>query len=48
MWQNSNSTEYDIDSVNRQINFLEMNLDLHNISSCLEIGAHKVILKRFV
>ena len=52
MYRNSKPTKYDIDSVNRQINFLEMNLDLHNISSCLEIGAHtghflKGLFKKF-
>ena len=40
MYRNPSPTKYDIKSVRRQIKFLNRNIDLKNISSCLEIGAH--------
>jgi len=40
MFRNNDPTIYDVQSINRQIEFVKRNINLAKISSCLEIGAH--------
>ena len=40
MFRNDEPTVYDIQSINRQIEFVKRNLNLNKVFSCLEIGAH--------
>ena len=40
MYRNPEATIYDHESIKRQLEFIDRNIDLKKISSCLEIGAH--------